>query len=265
VLVNSFFTLNMDFCKTEAGRGNILCYNGAMKKLKKFLRQNEGMKKAKKFFILGGIFLVLAIVFTIFVKTFDVAESGATQTPVGFSHLNESVFEAIGVNFSMYEITNFVGYVPILFVFVYGAIGLYQWIDRKSLKKVDLWLYVLCGMFAIATMTYIFFEITPVNYRPVLMDGSLDPSYPSSHTLMSLCFAFGIILANCMFCTEKKWALMISGVLGFCSTFILVGRFLSGVHWATDIIASIIFSVAYIAIYYGCLVLLKSSLKLAEK
>ena len=65
--------------------------------------------------------------------------------------------------------------------------GLGQWIRRKSLRKVDFTILAL-GIFYIATAAaFLFFENHVINYRPLLIGGNLEASYPSSTTLLAIC------------------------------------------------------------------------------
>lgn len=212
------------------------------------------MKSSKKFFVLGGIFLVISLIFTYLVKTFDVAEIGETTTAVGFSSFNNAVFENIGVNFSLYGVTDLVGLIPIVFAGVYGLTGAIQLFERKSLKKVDYGILALGGLFAVAFSVYVFFGKFALNYRPVFIDGMLEASFPSSHTMLILCICFGIIFLNQIYYKDNKLTKYINILLAFLAAFIVSGRFLSGVHWATDIIGGLLFATSFLLIYLGFLI-----------
>lgn len=41
--------------------------------------------------------------------------------------------------------------------------------------------------YAVVIFAYLVFEMIPINYRPVLIDGGMEVSYPSSTTLLVLC------------------------------------------------------------------------------
>ena len=131
--------------------------------------------------------LILSVVFTLLVKNIDVKAIGPNESLVGFADINKLFHNLIGSNMAIYKITEIIGLIPLLIAFIYVIIGIKQLITRKSLLKVDKEIYLL-GLFYILVLgVYIFFEKVVINYRPVLIDNILEPSYPSSHTLMSIC------------------------------------------------------------------------------
>jgi undecaprenyl-diphosphatase len=58
-------------------------------------------------------------------------------TSVGFAVVNGWFHELTGVNMELYNITDWLGLVPVLICMIFGWIGLVQWIRRKSIFKVD--------------------------------------------------------------------------------------------------------------------------------
>lgn len=246
------------------------------------------MKRFKTFLIIGIIFLVVSIAFTFFLKTNidsfsyhadQLTEDGVIEesccgswdischhcpedwanNKVSFSTLNFAVLSVFPPSFLLYKLTNYIGYLPIAFAGIYAIFGVAQLIKRKSLKKIDKGLFALAGLFVIALATYFIFEKLAINYRPVVIDGELEASFPSSHTMLILCVSFGILLFNRVYYSEKKYLKYFNAFIAFLAAFIVVGRFLSGVHWATDIIGGLLFATSFILIYYA--VLLKTSHK----
>lgn len=124
-------------------------------------------------------------------------------------------------------------------------------VRRKSLLKVDRDLLLLGVYYLIVLFAYLFFEVFPINYRPILIEGRLEASYPSSTTLLVLSvmptFAFQISrrLKKEMI---KKLAKFFT--IGF-SAFMVIGRLISGVHWITDILGGILLSMGLFCIYRG--------------
>lgn len=154
------------------------------------------MKKDKRNFLISIILILLAIGFTILVKVVDVKQIGVNNTEIGFATINQFVFNSIGVNMIWYHITDWLGLVPIFMAMVYALIGLIQLIKRKSLFNVDKEVIIL-GLFYVVVMAlYLFFEKVIVNYRPILMNGFIEASYPSSHTLMTICLCGSSIIVN---------------------------------------------------------------------
>lgn len=211
------------------------------------------MNKTKKFFILGTILFFVSIIFTFLIKNFDVGLAGDTNTLVGFSGFNSAVFHTFGVNFSLYKITELAGFLPLLLVAAYAIIGLVQLLKRKSLKKVNRGLLVFGGFLICVFITYILFDKLALNFRPVLIDGELEPSFPSSHTMLSLCICFGAIFLNMFDFKKYHFTKFLNVTLALLAIFITTGRFLSGVHWATDIIGGVLFAATFLAFYLSVL------------
>lgn len=96
---------------------------------------------------------------------------------------------------------------------------------------------------------YIIFEMVPINYRPVLIKGVLEASYPSSTTLLVL----GVMptlteqtnrrIKNTVF---KKMLCVLSVCF---SLFMVFGRLISGVHWFSDIVGSVLLGFGLYFVY----------------
>ena len=90
-----------------------------------------------------------------------------------------------------------------------------------------------------------------MNYRPVLEDGVLEASYPSSHTILSICVcASSLMISKDIFKKEK-----FTKILNICTYILMFGiivtRVLSGVHWLTDIVGAILISLALCNLFKG--------------
>ena len=200
--------------------------------------------------IISFILIILAVLFTVLVKNVDVKPIGPTESMVGFADINKLFHNLIGSNMAIYKITEVLGYIPIVMALVYVFIGLKQLIKRKSLLKVDKEIYVLALFYILVVGVYVFFEKFIVNYRPILIDGVLEASYPSSHTLMSICLCGSSIIIN-----KKLFKNKLGDIENILSVIlillIVVGRIISGVHWFTDILGGIIISSALLVIFYS--------------
>lgn len=213
------------------------------------------MNKNKKYLILSFVLILVSIIYTILVKFVDVQSIGDTNTNVGFASINQLVFSSIGVNKIWYDISDILGLFPILSVGIYALIGLIQLIKRKNIFKVDKEIIALGVFYVLVIALYVFFEKVIINYRPVLVDGVLEASYPSSHTLMSICLCgSAIILNNQLFKNKTKLINILLLIIGL---IIIVGRLLSGVHWFTDILGGVIISCALLMTFYTSLKIIK--------
>lgn len=203
--------------------------------------------KNKKNILICVLLVLISIIYTLLVKYVDTSTIGPNCSVVGFSSLNSFVFNLTGNNMTLYKITEILGIIPILIALMYAVIGLIQVIDRKSLK-VDKELIALGILYIIVILIYVFFEKCIINYRPVLIDGILEASYPSSHTLLSICICGSALLINKYLFNNKKIYKYINIISIISMVLIVLGRLLSGVHWASDIIGSIIISITLLKI-----------------
>lgn len=141
--------------------------------------------------------LFLFVIFTLSVKIIDVKAVGVNNTEIGFATLNVFIHSFLGVNKSWYNITEFLGVVPIIIAVFFAGIGAYQLIKRKSIFKIDRDILVLGVFYIVVAISYLVFEVVVINYRPVLVDSALEASYPSSHTILAICIiGTAIIQAN---------------------------------------------------------------------
>ena len=193
------------------------------------------------------------------VRRIDVQPIGPCASEVGFAALNGFFHGITGVNWLLYHLTDWLSLIPLGIVAGFGFLGLMQWIGRKKLCLVDRDLLALGGFYILVMLAYLLFEVWEINYRPVLIEGVLETSYPSSTTMLMLCVmptAAMQLQSRIKNNTVKRWVL--AGI--FCFTaFMVLGRILSGVHWITDIIGGALLSGALVEIYRWLLYFNKST------
>ncbi len=208
------------------------------------------MKKEKKRRLYSGTFLLASfVIWTCLVRFVDVETIGPRESAVGFATLNSFVHRLLGVHMPLYTVTDWLGLVPICFVLGFAVLGSIQWIRRKSLFKVDKSLLVLGGFYCIVFATYAFFEICIVNYRPVLIGGTLEASYPSSTTMLVLCvMPTARMQINSRIKNKAMKRCVGFAIHGFIA-FMVIGRLISGVHWVTDIIGGALWSTGLVLMY----------------
>ena len=207
------------------------------------------MSKQKRNIIISTTLITLSILFTLLVKVVDVQQIGVEETSIGFATINQFVFKTLRENELWYNITEILGLVALATVAIYGLIGLTQVIKRKSLLKVDKEIIALGIFYVVVIGIYILFEKVIVNYRPVLIDGIKEASYPSSHTLMTTCLCISAVIINKKLFNNKITKYTNLLLLVIMSTTV-IGRLLSGVHWFTDIIGGILISTALLTTFY---------------
>lgn len=206
-------------------------------------------RKAILQFIFGGIFLILFLLFTFSVTFFDVQAIGPNNSSVAYAGINQFIHEFFGVNMMLYNITDWAGIAVIFIAFGFAILGLSQWIKTKSIFKVDSSILILGVFYIFVFGAYIFFEFNTINYRPVLINGILEGSYPSSTTMLAMCVLPTAMMQFQRLIKNVKIRNIINISLGIFTAFMVIGRLISGVHWFTDIFGGLLFSVAMILFY----------------
>ena len=204
--------------------------------------------KKRKFYIALGLLAAFAL-WTIAVGWIDVQPIGPRGSAVGFATLNGFVHDFTGTHMTLYIITDWLGLVPVAFGLGFAVLGLVQWIRRKSILKVDRSILILGGFYVVTLAAYLFFESCVVNYRPVLIDGYLEASYPSSTTLLVLCVMPTAMMQLRQRIRQPIFRKCVSISITAFIAFMVIGRLVSGVHWLTDIIGGILLSAGLVMMY----------------
>lgn len=215
--------------------------------------------KTTKTFISAIIFITAFIIWTILITTVDVRPVGINLTNVGLSSVNIWFYSITGSNMLLYTVTDWLGLVPVFVCMAFGLIGLAQLIKRKSLLKVEPDIIFLGVYYVIVIMGYVMFEMIPINYRPVLIDGVMESSYPSSTTLLVLSVMPTLIFQLKRKIKNKFTVKSVSVITVLFSVFMVVGRLVSGVHWLTDIIGSVLLSAGLFCVYKAVVLLTDKS------
>ena len=215
--------------------------------------------KTKRNFCIAAVCLLAFVLWTLAIRLMDVAPIGPQGSSVGFAALNGAFHDLTGVHMRLYTITDWLSLIPVGFVFGFALLGLVQWIRRKHILKVDYSILVLGGFYILVLAAYLLFEELAVNYRPVLISGILEASYPSSTTMLVLC----VMTTASMQLSERIQnstfrKAVCYGIHAF-TAFMVVGRLLSGVHWITDIIGGALLSAGLVMLYHAVVGLKRKS------
>lgn len=210
------------------------------------------MKRENQRNILIALCILSAFVlWTVLIKTVDVKAIGPQGSAVGFATINQFFHSLTGVHMVLYEITDWLGLIPIIVVVVFAVLGLTQLVKRKNLGKVDFSILLLGGFYIVVLAVYLFFESYVVNYRPILIDGILEASYPSSTTMLSMC----VMPTAAMQLNERINNIVLKRYINLIITvftlFMVIGRLISGVHWFTDIVGGALLSGGLVMMYYA--------------
>ena len=205
------------------------------------------MKQRK--YCLSFAFLASFVLWTILVTKVDVAPIGPLDSAVGFATVNGLFHRFTGVHMGLYLLTDWLSLIPLGMVLGFAILGLTQWIQRKHLQLVDWNILTLGGFYAIVLAVYALFEVLVINYRPVLIDGQLEASYPSSTTLLMLCVMITCRMQLKHYIHRAALRRILSCAIFLFTVLMVLGRILSGVHWLTDIIGGIFLSCGLILLY----------------
>ena len=212
-------------------------------------------KNGKRVLFIGSILVVSFAVWTALIQIVDVQPIGQNGTDIGFASFNRWFHKLTGVHMTIYTITDWLGLIPLFVCMIFGVIGMVQLIKRRSLFKVDYDIIFLGIYYIIVILGYLVFEMIPINYRPILIEGFMEASYPSSTTLLvlsvmpTLIFQVNLRLKNV---SVKKMICILTSIF---SAFMVIGRLVSGVHWFTDIVGSVLLSAGLFCIYKAVVML----------
>lgn len=214
-------------------------------------------RSGKRTLITGGVLMALFILWTGLIGWVDVRAIGPRGSAVGFATLNGWFHRLTGVHMTLYHITDWMGLVPVAVGFAFAILGLCQWIHRRRIWRVDGDILILGIYYLVVLGGYLLFEAVPVNYRPILINDFLEASYPSSTTLLVV----GVMPTLWEQVSRRVKAVWINRlvaafVIAF-SAFMVVGRWVSGVHWFTDIIGALLLAGGLFTLYWGAVQSLK--------
>ena len=206
------------------------------------------MKKQTRFYLAVG-FLIAFILWTILISLVDLQPIGPQDSTVGLAKLNQSFHQMTGVHMTLYVITDWLGLVPLVTILGFALLGITQWIKRRTIQKVDTNILFLGLFYLVVLGVFLLFEEIVINYRPILIDGILEASYPSSTTMLALCVMPTAIIQFHKYVQNKiLYRFIATLIIGF-TAFMVVGRLISGVHWFTDIIGGIFLSSGLVLMY----------------
>lgn len=207
------------------------------------------MKNRSKSFWIGFAGMISFVIWTILVQTVDVQPAGVNGTNIGLAAMNTWFHQLTGVHMWIYDITDLLSFVPFLVCLGFAGLGLVQLIQRKNLLKVDSDILFLGIHYLFVIASYLLFEMIPINYRPILIEGVMEVSYPSSTTLLVLGVMPTLMLQAKRRVKNTGFQQLILWVTALFSAFMVIGRLIAGVHWISDIIGSVFLSASLLSFY----------------
>ncbi|MBO7293306.1 MAG: phosphatase PAP2 family protein, partial [Clostridia bacterium] len=207
-----------------------------------------------RLFLAGGILLLLFCLLTVLLLTVDVRPVGPLGSEVGLSGLNAAVFSALGTSETFLEIGELLGLFALLVVGGTALFGAVSLVRVRSIRRIDRGLLLLGGFYAAVLALYGLFEVAVVNCRPVMTDGVLEASYPSSHTMLAVfVFVSGWLYARRYLAGHRAADIALGAAAFLLSALTALSRLLAGVHWLTDVLGGLLLSLALVLFYAALL------------
>ena len=210
-------------------------------------------KKSFRILLLAALAFAAFLVLTLLVIHLDRRPIGPQDSRVGLAALNGAVRDLIGHRPWLYRLTDLLSVIPLAAVLLLALLGLSEAVGRRSLLRVEARLLLLGGFYFVVATFFLFFEYFAVNSRPVLIEGVLETSYPSSTALLALT----VLPTAISEVRHRMRGRILCGTLTTALTLLclvlLVGRILSGVHWMTDILGGVLLGTALTLTHAGIL------------
>ena len=217
-------------------------------------KQNKHMCKHKRqsWFLIATTLTVFFVVFTLTLKLVDM-QSDSSQF-IGWASINIWWRDLIGVHFSWHIISHFIALISLLVltgILIWQVITVFH---RRKLSALTRNWWVFDITLLALGLSYLLFQIVAINYRPIQVDGAIEISYPSSHSLLITTTWLLIIFRlrrEIQSQTWRRiliivgWTLMLTGV---------IARLLCGYHWFTDIVGGVLLGTVFAAWYQAFVV-----------
>lgn len=210
-------------------------------------------EKTKNGFLLTVILLVGFLIYTMCVMHVDAKPMGLDGTKIGFASLNVPIHQFLGFNKVFYYLSKGIGVITFVVAGFFAALTVIEMVIRKGIFKADQSLYALCVIYVLVIIAYVLFDKIAINFRPIDMGEGLEPSYPSTHTMLAVVvFVTGAIQLKYRLDESviKKTVIIVLYAL---NGLMILFRMLSGVHWFTDILGGVIIGVVFISLYINML------------
>ena len=172
--------------------------------------------------------------------------------------MNDAIFNFFGENKTLDKISDVLLIAMLAIVAGFALSGLVQLIKRNKLKKVDSEILAMIPSLLLLVVVYFVFEkIWVLNYRPILINGIAEPSFPSTHTLIAVTVLGMTMMALPKYIKNRKQRILIDVLALIAMAAMAFLRVASGMHWMTDVLGGIIFGIDLVLVYGGALRIIK--------
>ena len=205
------------------------------------------MKKLINLKVILGF--VLLFLFIILILLLNVDKDYITPTgKVGLSSFNDMVDYKYNKGWQI--LADVFLYLGIALVAILAIYGLYELIKRKSLFKVDKYIIVIGAFFIISIILWLLFDkVVTINYRPILVDGEKESSFPSTHTFVCVFIYMSAYTVVKKLLNNKIYNEIVLSLAIVIVIFTAVSRILSGMHYLTDVMGGVFLG---LSLYFIC-------------
>jgi len=193
---------------------------------------------------------ILFVALTLSLLFIDVKVINETDKEIGLAFINK-LSNNVSYNEFLDKISDIFMILSIGFILFLAIKGLVQLVKRKNILKVDKEILVFGGVVVLMAVLWITFDrLFIINYRPILIDGELEASYPSTHIMIVTFTMLSSIDLLIKYIQNKKIRYTSSVTVWLCIGLTIVLRFASGMHWISDCLGGFILGAILYYVYF---------------
>ena len=205
--------------------------------------------KGKKSIIVSIVLLLLFALLTILLMFGPTNYIGETNKEIGLVSLNEK-YSYLEYNKVLDFISDIPLFLSIAIIGILAVLGAIQLVKRKSLFKVDKGITIF-GIFIVilAGFWIVFDKFLVVNYRPILINGEVEASYPSTHILLVTFTILSSISILYKYLKNRKVIIIFNLIGSLLISVTFAFRLASGMHWFTDCVGGMLLGLSLYCLY----------------
>ena len=168
---------------------------------------------------------------------------------LGLATVNGWWRDLVGVNAAWRVVSDVVAVGTVLGVVGLLMVQIVAVVRGRGLRPVvrDWWVVDL--VLISLGICYGLFQIVVINYRPLLVRGVAEASYPSSHVLL-FATVWPLLILTLWRMTKRRWVRVTVPVMGMMVMLTgIVARALSGYHWLSDVVGGVLLGATLVAWY----------------
>lgn len=207
-------------------------------------------KYLNSYLIAGGCCMVAFLLLIILLMT--VNKQMVSGHEIGLYGLNK-VFSTGKYNDIWDALSDAIFYISLGFCLGLAIYGFYQLVQRKNVLKVDKdILFTGIALILLVVLWILFDRFFVVNCRPIMFADEAEPSFPSTHVMVSTF----VLFTSCKIIIRRNPTKKVNRILGISGMSLLVlfcflGRLLSCMHWMTDCLGGFLIGFGMFNLVFG--------------